>query len=153
MLTEYPLSHAYIEKLCKIFHKSLTTNELMTKRAELVVGKFMIKQLASISSSYGVWYDDNFLFIVNDLPPHSFSVSVRDDNFLTENMVIITLDCLIKAHKASKKIKFKTSDNQSIELIRAVIAENSDHFSNEEIVDMSELLYGEGNQKQFESRD
>lgn len=152
MLVNYKVKKSRIDDLCALFHKALTNAELLTGTAQLNVGNFLVKPMLSVANAYAVYHDSTFLMCVKDGPGHTFLMSVHEDSYMTMNMCKVVLDCLTSTFRQTNQQQMNTvTKDQAVEMVRNVIADSSEYLSNKEMDDISELLYGEENQKQLES--
>jgi len=151
MLIDYKVKKDRIDDLCDLFHKALSRAELSTGIPQLEVGNFLIKPLMTVSNAYSIYHDGKFLMCVKDAPGHTFMMSVHEDSYMTLNMCKIVLDCLQTTFKKTNTTSFITTKDKAVDMIRDVIADSTDYLSADRIDEMSELLYGEENQKQLES--
>jgi len=151
MLVDYKVKKDRIDGLCDLFHKALSSAELSTGVPQLEIGNFLIKPLVTVSNAYSISHNGKFLMVVKDAPSHTFMMSVHEDSYMTINMCKIVLDCLHSTFKKSTIPSIVTTRDKAVDLIRDVITDCTEHLSNEDVNEMSELLYGEENQKQLES--
>lgn len=151
MLVDYKVKKSRTDDLCALFHKALSSAELLTGVAQLKIGNFVVKPTLSVDNAYSVYHNDLFLMCVKDGPGHTFLMSVHEDSYMTMNMCKIVLDCLNNTFKQTTLQSFNTTKEKAVDMVRNVIADSTEYLSNKEIDDMSELLYGEENQKQLES--
>lgn len=151
MFKKYEVDSSFNDDLCGIFHELLTQREVENMIPRLVIGKYIIRPMSSVdsSSAYGVWFDGKFVLIIKDLSFHQFQVQVHKRGFVTKNMVWVALTCLIKAWKSDRPEPWISNPVESVDIVREMIAETGQHFTSDEIVDISEKLYGEENKKQL----
>jgi len=145
MFRRYYLEEKYVVDLCKIFHVSLTNAEISSMN-EFSFGNFMVKPMTTVNNSYGIWFKGKYMIHLKDEPFHNFAVEIHEDNFITNEMVTIILQCMIKEFKdlvADNSPKFDKKEIKS--LINDMLVANSHHFSTNEMSEFAEMLYGKEN--------